>query len=161
MKKRFIAVLLCMMLSVLAGCVDKEAQEAVKNYTDTVSPVLMEQEQKMLASFSSVVGANYTDDSTLCLELVQNTIPMATNLKSTAEGITETITEEELSEVHALYISYVAEFEEALRMLLTAVDEQDETISAAANEKLNNADRIAKEYRTRLQELKKIYKLEE
>ena len=161
MKKRFIAVLLCVMLSMLAGCVDKEAQEAVKNYLDTASPVLMEQEQKMLVSFSSVIGTNYTDDSTLCLELVQNTIPMATSLKSTAEGITETITLEELSEAHALYVSYVSEFEEALRMLLTAVDEQDETISAAANEKLNNADRIGKEYRTRLEELKKVYKLEE
>ena len=161
MKKRFIAVLLCVMLSMLAGCVDKEAQEAVKNYIDTASPVLMEQEQKMLVSFSSVIGTNYTDDSTLCLELVQNTIPMATSLKSTAEGITETITLEELSEAHALYVSYVSEFEEALRMLLTAVDEQDETISAAANEKLNNADRIGKEYRTRLEELKKVYKLEE
>ena len=161
MKKRLFAGLLCVMVVLLAGCVDKEAQEAVKNYTDTASPVLMEQEQKMLASFSSVIGTNYTDDSTLCLELVQNTIPMATSLKSTAEGITETITLEELSEAHALYVSYVSEFEEALRMLLTAVDEQDETISAAANEKLGNADRIGKEYRTRLEEIKKVYKLVE
>lgn len=161
MKKLISIVLLCTVMLGLAGCVDKEAQEAVQNYIDTASPVLLEQEQKMLVSFSSVIGANYTDDSTLCMELVTNTIPMTTSLKSTAEGITETITLEELSEVHALYISYVSEFEEALRMMLTAVDEQDETISAAANEKLSNADRIAKEYRTRLEELKKVYKLAE
>jgi len=161
MKKFLSIMMLCTVLLSLAGCVDKEAQEAVQNYLDTASVSLKEQEQKMLDSYSSVIGANYTDDSTLCMELVTGTIPMATSLRSSAEVIADTITEEELLEVHQLYVSYATEFEEALRLLLKAVDEQDKTIRDAANAKLENADAYAKEFRTRLDELKKTYKLEE
>ena len=160
MKKRLFAGLLCVMLLCLAGCVDKEAQEAVRTYIDTTSVSLKQQEQNMLASYSSVIGTNYTDDSTLCLELVTNTIPMATSLQTEAQGITETITNEELKAVHELYVSYTTEFVDALRLLLTAVDEQDETYTQAANIKLSNADSYAKEFRTKLEELKTKYKLQ-
>ncbi len=161
MKKVFSIILLCTMLLSLAGCVDKEAQKEVKTYVDTTSVPLMEQERKMLASYSTVIGMNYKDDSTLCMEFVTNTIPMATSLLSTAEEITETITDEELKEVHQIYVSYVTEFIDALRMFLKAVDEGDESIKDAANAKLEVADSYAKEFRARLQELKKVYKLEE
>ena len=160
--KKFVSIMmLCVMLLGLAGCVDKEAREAVKTYVETSSVALMEQEQKMLASYSSVIGANYTDDDTLCMELVTNTIPMADGLVASAAAISETITNEDLLEVHGIYVSYATEFVGALRFLLKAVDEQDESYTRAANEKLGNADTFAKEFRTRLQELKKTYKLED
>lgn len=159
MKKFFSIMMLCVVLLSLAGCVDKEAQEAVKTYVDTTSIPLKELEQKMLASYSSVIGMNYKDDSTLCLELVTNTIPMATSLQGAAETITETITEEELQEVHKLYVSYTVEFLGALRLMLTAVDEQNESIKDEANAKLETADVYAKEFRAGMQELKEKYKL--
>ena len=152
--------ILCAGLLGMAGCVDKEAQEAVKTYIDTTSVPLMEQEQKMLESYTSVIGDNYTDDATMCMEFVTNTIPLATNLQATAEGITETITNEEVLEVHNIYLSYVSEFVGALRMLLTAVDEQDQAIAAEANAMLNNANTYTVEFRTALQELKEKYSLE-
>ena len=161
MKKFLSIVMLCAVLLSLAGCVDKEAREAVKNYVDTTSVALMEQEQKMLSSYSSVIGMNYKDDNTLCLELVTNTIPMADGLVGSASAITETITDEELQEVHKIYVSYATEFVDALRLLLKAVDEQDESYTRAANEKLGNADGYAKEFREGLQELKEKYKLED
>lgn len=159
MKRLFSIGMLCVMLLGLAGCVDKEAQKAVGEYISTTSVALMEQEQKMIASYSSVIGANFTDDSTLCMEFVLNTIPMATSLKSAAEGVAATITLEDLSEVHNLYVSYVSEFSEALNLFLTAVDEQDKTISAQANEKLNNANALATEFRTGLQSLAEKYEI--
>ena len=161
MKKLFSIGILCALLLGMAGCVDKEAKEAVKTYVDTTSVSLKEQEQRMLASYSSVIGMNYKDDNTLCMELVTNTIPMADGLVGAASAITETITNEELLEVHELYVSYATEFVDALRLLLKAVDEQDETYTRAANEKLGNADTYAKEFRAGLQELKEKYKLEE
>ena len=161
MKKLISIIMLCTMFFGLAGCVDKEAQEEVKTYIDTTSVPLQAQEQKMLVSYSSVIGANYKDDSTLCLELVTNTIPMADGLVGSASLITETITNEELKEVHELYVSYATEFADALRLLLKAVDEQDKSYTRAANEKLSNADAYAKEFRAGLEELKKTYKLEE
>jgi len=159
MKKLLSIGMLCVMLLSLVGCVDKEAQEAVCEYINTTSVSLKEQEQNMLASYSSVIGMNYTDDNTLCMELVTNTIPMATSLKSSAEAISETITVEELAEVHNLYVSYVSEFLDALNLLITAVDEQDKTISAQANEKLNNANVMASEFRTGLQSLAEEYEI--
>lgn len=175
--KRFYSIgIICVLLLGMAGCrekeekkaqgfvensVDAEAQEAVRYYVDTTSVSLKEQEQKVLESYSSVIGENYKDDTTLCLELVTNTIPMATRLQSAAEAITETITEEELLEVHELYVSYATEFVDALRLLLKAVDEQDESVTREANEKLGNADGFAKEFRAGLQELKEKYKLED
>lgn len=160
MKKIFSIMMLCTVLLGLAGCVDKEAQEELKNYIDTTSVSLQEQEKSMLASYSSVIGTSYTDDNTLCMELVLNTIPMADGLLSTASAVTETIADEDLREVHEIYVSYVTEFVDALRLLLKAVDEQDGTISEAANAKLLNADGYAKEFRARLEELKELYKLE-
>ncbi|MBQ8799004.1 MAG: hypothetical protein IJZ55_05505 [Lachnospiraceae bacterium] len=159
MKKLFSIGMLCVMLLGLVGCVDKETQETVKEYINTTSVYLMEQEQKMIESYSSVIGANFTDDSTLCMEFALNTIPMAENLKSAAEGISETITAEELLEVHNIYVSYISEFSEALNLFLTAVDEQDKTISAQANEKLSNANVLAAEFRTGLQRLAEKYEI--
>lgn len=147
------------MLLGLAGCVDKEAQEAVQNYIDTASTTLGTMEQQMLISYTSVIGENYTDDSTMCLEFVTNTIPMGTNLQTTAEGFTETITNEEVLKVHNIYLKYVSEFVGALRMLLTAVDEKDQTIAAEANEMLNNANTYSVEFRTTIQELKEKYNI--
>jgi len=161
MKKLFSIMMLCTILLGLAGCVDKEAQEEVKNYIDTTSVIFKEQEQKMLDSYSSVIGMNYTDDTTLCMELVTNTIPMADALLSTASAVTETITNEELKEVHGFYVSYATEFVDALRSLLKAVDEQDKSYTEVANAKLSNADGHAKSFRSGLDELKKKYKLEE
>lgn len=159
MKKILSIVMLCAMLLGLAGCVDKEAQEAVQNYIDTASTTLGTMEQQMLISYTSVIGENYTDDSTMCLEFVTNTIPMGTNLQTTAEGVTETITNEEVLKVHNIYLKYVSEFVGALRMLLTAVDEKDQTIAAEANEMLNNANTYSVEFRTTIQELKEKYNI--
>ena len=160
MKKFFSIITLCTMLLGMAGCVDKEAQEAVMSYVDTASMTFGTMEKQMLESYTSVIGDNYTDDATMCMEFVTNTIPLATNLQATAEGITETITNEEVLEVHNIYLSYVSEFVGALRMLLTAVDEQDQAIAAEANAMLNNANTYTVEFRTALQELKEKYSLE-
>ncbi len=160
MKKFFSIVMLCTVLLSLAGCVDKEAQEAVQTYIDTASATFGVQEKLMLESYTSVIGANYTDDSTMCLEFVTNTIPLATSLQTTVEGITESITNEDVLRVHNIYLSYVSEFVDALRLLLTAVDEQDQTIAAEANAMLNNANTYTEEFRAGLQELKEKYDLE-
>ena len=160
MKKLFSSMMLCTILLGLAGCVDKEAQEAVQSYIDTASATFATQEQQMLESYTSVIGANYTDDSTMCLEFVTNTIPLGTSLQTTAEGITATITNEDVRKVHDLYLNYVSEFVGALRMLLTAVDEQDQTIAAEANVMLNNSNTYAEEFRAALQELKEKYNIE-
>lgn len=160
MKKLISIIILCGMLAGLAGCVDKEAQEAAQNYIDTASLTLGTLEKQMLESYTSVIGENYTDDSTMCMEFVLNTIPMATNLKTTADGITESITNEDVLKVHNIYLNYVSEFEGALRLLLTAVDEQDQTIAAEANAMLNNANTYSVEFREALQELQEEYNLE-
>ena len=160
MKKLFSIVLLCAILAGLAGCTDKEAQEAAQNYIDTATMTFATQEKLMLESYTSVIGANYTDDSTMCMEFVTNTIPLGTSLQTTAEGITESITNEDVLKVHNIYLSYVSEFVGALRMLLTAVDEQDQTIAAEANAMLNNANTYSEEFRAALQELKEKYNLE-
>lgn len=160
MKKFLSMVMLCSMLLGLAGCVDKEAQAEVKNYIDTAAMTFGAQEKLMLESYTSVIGANYTDDSTMCMEFVTNTIPLATNLQTTVEGLTETIANEDVLRVHNIYLSYVSEFVGALRMLLTAVDEQDKTLAAEANAMLNNSNTYATEFREGLQELKGKYDLE-
>ena len=160
MKKGLFVGVLCAMLFGLAGCVDKEAKEEVKNYVETTSVSLKKQEQTMLVSYTSVIGENYTDDDTLCMELVLNTIPMATALRSEAENVAGAIAEVELAKVHASYVNYITEFEAALRLLLTAVDEQDKSISEEANMMLNNANTYATEFKTELQALKKKYRIE-
>ena len=160
MKKGLFIGMLCAMLFAMAGCVDKKAQEEVKNYVETTSVALQEQEQTMLTSYASVIGVNFSDDETLCMELVVNTIPMASSLKSAAESVAETITDDDLAKVHASYVNYISEFEAALRLLLTAVDEQDKTISEEANVMINNANTYAKEFKTGLQALKEKYGIE-
>ena len=160
MKRLFSIVVLCGMLLGLAGCVDKEAQAAVQNYIDTASATFAAQEQLMMESYTSVIGTNYTDDATMCMEFVTNTIPLATSLQTTAEAVSETITNEEVLGLHELYINYVSEFLGAMRLLLTAVDEQDETIAAEANKMLNNANTYSEEFRATLKELKEKYNVE-
>ena len=160
MKKLFSIVMLCTILLGMAGCVDKEAKEAVQSYIDTASATFATQEQLMLESYTSVIGTNYTDDATMCMEFVTNTIPLGTSLQTAAEGLTESITNEDVLKVHNLYLNYVSEFVGALRMLLTAVDEQDQTIAAEANAMLNNSNTYAEEFRTALKELKETYNIE-
>ena len=57
-------------------------------------------------------------------------------------------------------MNYATEFVAALRLLLNAVDEQDQAIAAEANAMLNNANTYTVEFRTALQELKEKYSLE-
>ena len=130
------------------------------DYVNTSMTTIGVLETSLLESYTSVVGNNYTNDNALYTELKLKTLNRAQALNSEAIRIGEALTDEEIKEVHDLYVSYSAEFLEALNLLKSAIEQKDLTISAQATEKLNSANTFAQEYQARLQSLAEEYEVE-
>ncbi len=137
-----------------------KTREAIIEYINTDLVKIAETESKMLTSYSSVSGTNYTNDLAMYNELTNTTIPTAKQLNQEAIELANKITDPELLMVHKKYLEYTSGLVSAFGIMTTALKKQDITMVTTANEKLTGANNSVMDYKAELTVLAEKYDVE-
>ena len=186
MKKIISLMLILMMLFTLAACnhqknvtpptpavpdsdtdvevdVEVEAEseestvEAIEEYIDIITGDLLDLENEFRESYASVSLDNYVDDSTMYEELTSNTVVLGEELLEAAEEIMDEITNDEVADVHNIYIEYAEVNLEAIETVIEALEEQDEDLIEEANDLLTEGTELGEEFADALNALMAEY----
>lgn len=160
MKRIVVFCLIAVLLLGLGGCVVKEKQEALLNYINNDVIELGNIENELLASYGSVTGDNYANDLVTYTEFTTNTLQLAQQLNNKAVSITNGIEDEEILEIHRLYMNYSSKMLNTITIMVSAIEKQDALLMSQANEELNEANNAVLDYKLALNELAEKYGVE-
>lgn len=157
-------IVLCCVLSLLYICFPtlfmNKKQEALLQYINHDIKDLGKLETEFLESYGSVTGENYVNDMTMYTEFTNNTIELARKLNDEAVELADSITDDELLEVHRLYMNYSNKCLNAVTLFTSALENQDYALVVEANEVLNEANNCIIDYRKELKKLANEYHVE-
>lgn len=156
--KRILSFILIFLLAIgLIGCNNTEKQDALLQYINVDMVELVEIEEDLLYSYESVTGDNYSSDLETYNEFYDNTILLARELNDAAVTLSFSISDSEILDVHRIYMDYSNKFLSTLSIMISALENQDYTQLAEANEKLNEANNLALDYQQALLDLAEKY----
>ena len=98
------------------------------------------------------------DDAVMYDLIVEKVMPKSKELIEAAEDVE--VETPELREIHEIYIRAVNMQDQGLILILSALEKQDMGILAQANAKLEEARKLAREYRTAVKEFAKKHGME-
>ena len=155
--KRLLVICMVLIAALFAGCGNKVAQDEIIRYNNVELPELKKLEDAVLQSYGSVIGTNYTNDFVVFAELEENTVPLVRKLSEKAEAID--IKNEDLKNVHQIYIKYCRAMMNGMIAMQHAVETQDRSKVIDANKYMDESRDLGKEYAQKYQELCKKYNL--
>lgn len=159
--KRIVLIIMVLILAIgLGGCANNEKQESLLQYINNDVIEMGEIETKLIESYGSVTGENYINDNEMYEEFTEDTINLARELNDKAVELAFNIEDDEILEVHRLYMDYSNKFLNVIVIMISALENQDSTQIAEANEKLNEANNLALDYKKELNSLAKKYNVE-
>lgn len=142
----------------LTGCFSNPIQEDLLSYiNDEIAPISAE-EAKIVANYDSVTGQNYTDDETTYKMLMDNVIPAYNELSDKILKIQPKTPE--VRELHDLFIKLSGIQKSAFVGIADAIEKQDLGLVNEANAKLDEANKLARDYQMKLQDMAKEYNIE-
>jgi len=142
----------------LTGCGKNPIQEDLLSYINNDIAPLSSVEAKMIADYESVTGQNFTDDETTFNMLMDNIIPAYNDFSDKLLKIQPETPE--VRELHDLYINLSGIQKSAFIGLADALDKQDLGLVNDANAKLDQANKLSRDYQTKLQDMAKKYNVE-
>lgn len=156
-----IYVMLCIffLLFSFRGLLSHTSKELM-DYINNDVPKLLQIEMKMLNSYNSVAGANYTDDYSMYNALKNTTLPTANRLVSEANSIYGKLSAKEIKEVHLLYMDLCNTYCEAFEFVVEGIEQQNTTIIYKANRTIEQATKLLIDYQDALRRLADKYGLE-
>ena len=160
MKKIFNFVLVLVLIFNIVSCGNSIKSEALLKYINEDLAVLSEMETKFLESYESVTGNNYINDYIMYEEFSRNTMVLSRDLNNKAIEIIKNIDDEEISELHRIYINLTSNYMNVVSLTLAALETQDFTNISLANEKLNNANNLALDFKEKLNVLAEKYNVD-
>lgn len=101
---------------------------------------------------------NSEDDYSMYTILTNEVIPESQKLIDEAEGLV--IETKEVKEVHEVYLDAINKQNQAFTLMLSALENQDYTVITQANEKLDEARKLMRDYESAIKELAKEYDVE-
>ncbi|MFP7300037.1 hypothetical protein [Neobacillus niacini] len=152
LKKRVLAVALFGLFLVLAGC-GGPVQDDILNYINEEMKTAQELEDKAVAAYEGVAGANYKDDQTMYDALVNVVLPNYTDLITELENVS--IETDELKEIHDIYLSGANLQLSAFEKIIEALEKQDSSLVDEANQLLEEGRLQIEDYNDKLDELAK------
>jgi hypothetical protein len=151
MKKYFMAGILSLDL-ILSGCGDP-VQDELLDYVNEKMPALADEETEIVGKYAAVTGMNYTADQTLYDVLKEEIIPEYNAFINDLEAVE--ISTDELRKIHEDYIEATNIQASAFLLIVTAIENQDSGMINEANEKLNTARKMMRDYKTEVEKLAK------
>ncbi|MGM0653071.1 MAG: hypothetical protein ACQES4_09885 [Bacillota bacterium] len=155
-------VLSMLMLIILtSGCGQKEhnietdqefQQEEVEKFIDYYQSIepLEEKETAIIEGYSSVTGENFTNDEVLYNELVEEILPNAENLLDTLKDIQPA--DQKLQQLHEQFIEGWEAQVEGFKIMVEALDENDEQKMDRANRTLEGGSQKLEQFNRSLQQ---------
>ncbi|WP_235849019.1 MULTISPECIES: hypothetical protein [Bacillaceae] len=159
MKRNFIITLgTVLALFLLAGCFSDPVQDDLEDYVNNQIMPLAEEEEEIVALYESVTGVNYTDDFILYDTIELDIIPKYQTFINDLEAIRPATSE--VREVHETYIQASNVQYNAMVMILEAIEFQDQGMIIDANEKLDEARTLFRQFQYDLEDLLDEHNLE-
>jgi hypothetical protein len=137
----------------LNGCGSDPVQDDLINYINNQVPKIVPLEAEIMDEYSSVTGENYKDDPTM-LKVLQTLRPKCRRMLTILE---EEITPKtaEVRKIHELYIDAYNNYYNAFLLIELAIEKADPAIIVKANEKLDKARKLQRDWLSDLNELKR------
>lgn len=152
MKNKLFFVVLSISLSLfLISCGSTEKQDALLKYLNEDLQAAEEYENIVVTTYDSLTGDNYTDDYTLYSQLKTTILPNSLKLIDSVESIECNF--DELRNVHELYLNALNKQYQAFTIMLSALENQDYSQVAEANELLSQARKGVRDYTSELKTL--------
>ncbi|MFG6497013.1 hypothetical protein P8610_16755 [Fictibacillus sp. UD] len=151
--KKYVLASILMFILILSGCGGDPVQDDLLNYVNEQMPKLADDETEIVGKYADVTGMNYTDDYTLYDALKLEIIPEYNAFISDLEAVE--IETDELRKIHEDYIEAANIQASAFLQIVTAIENQDSAIINEANEKLNTARKMMRDYKSDVEKLAK------
>ena len=148
MKKLGFFVVFLSLFMLLSAC-SNPVQDEILSYVNDELPAIAKAEEDIIAKYSNVTGANYTDDATLYDALTNEIIPLYSDFIDKLEAIR--ISDKELQSIHESYIEAAKQQHKALKIMVTALENQDLTLIEEANGLLEKSQKEINVFEVNLQ----------
>ncbi|TCZ78266.1 hypothetical protein E0485_09100 [Paenibacillus albiflavus] len=142
----------------LTGCGSNPVQKDLLSYINDYIVPMAPEETKIMDQFESVTGANYTDDETLYNMLMDTIIPAYRDYSDKLQTIQPETPE--VRELHEQYIALSVVTQSTFIGFADALEKQDLGLANEANTKLQQANKLGREFQTQLKDMAKKYKVE-
>jgi len=145
-------ILITFFVLILVSCTNP-VQKDLLNYINNEMPSVAKQETEAMKAYGSVTGTNYKNDATTLMTLRHKVIPIYGEFRKNLESITSKIKTEDVRILHETYIEAVNIQSSAFVLLVDAIIKQDYQSLAQANEKLDKARKIIRDWQAELNDL--------
>ena len=152
MKKILVLALVVVMALGLGGCAKKAKQEALLQYIDYDMTELTILYDEMITSYNGVVSKNHINDAVSYKEFRDNTKGKAEAALKEAREVAATIEDDELANIHNIFVEYLIGFDEALDMAIKLIEDTRPDQVEAVNKKLRELEAMRNEYQNKLVE---------
>lgn len=142
-------------LTILIGCAADPIQADLDNYFENQTKDVFALEITVLNSLNSVTGENAPDNVTLAKKLEEEILVNSNSLLEKAKAIT--VQTEELRAIHEKYILALTTQNEAIKLLLSAAENDDFDGATVANTKLIESNTQNTLYKTEMNTFAKDY----
>ncbi|CAM5196813.1 Lipoprotein OS=Ureibacillus acetophenoni OX=614649 GN=SAMN05877842_105143 PE=4 SV=1 [Ureibacillus acetophenoni] len=123
---------------------------AFQAYIDEIS-ALAPEEGRIIAAYSNVSGVNYVDDATMYEALYYDVVPSYTEF---VRALSEIRSDNQIiNDLHALYVEGATIQLGAFAVMIAALEDQSRELVETANQGLNEASTLIKEWQAQLQVL--------
>jgi hypothetical protein len=150
--KKYILASFLLLLFLLSGCGDP-VQDDLLDYVNEKMPALGKEEMKIVGKYEDVTGSNYKDDQTQYDALKVEIIPAYNEYIEDLESVK--IETNELRKIHEDYIEAANIQASAFLTIVTALENQDSGLINEANQKLNTARKMMRDYQNDVEKLAK------
>ena len=100
-----------------------------------------------------MTGNNFTDDETMYFTLQNDVIPVYSDFITQLESISAELETEEVQKVHEKYIEGANIQNNGFVLVLSALESNDRTLMAQANEKLAKGRKLMRNFKSDLKKL--------
>jgi hypothetical protein len=138
-----VSAMICLNLG-LISC-SNQVEEELRNYVLMDLPKLAKQESTAINFYNSATGDNYKNDQTSYLLIRDSVIPLFKDYTVKLEEISNNLKTEEVRKVHESYIEAANVEFSAFLNVLTAIEQQDYSRMAEANDKISKSRKIIRD----------------
>ncbi|EOD01753.1 hypothetical protein [Caldisalinibacter kiritimatiensis] len=150
-KKNLSVLLVLIVIVFLVTACDNTVQQELINYYDKELSKISKLEEEAIDAYHSVIGDNYVDDYTLYNELEEVIIPKYGEFVNELKNIS--FTTKEVNKLNQIYIKAAEKQYNAFMQMKQAIEKQDKSLVMKANENLENARKLLKDWERELERL--------
>lgn len=130
-----------------------QVSDELSYYINKQLTKVAEKESEAIDLFDSVTGNNFTDDETMYFTLQNDVIPVYSDFITQLESISAELETEEVQKVHEKYIEGANIQNNGFVLVLSALESNDRTLMAQANEKLAKGRKLIRNFKSDLKKL--------